>query len=363
MKTGNLNIKIDYKPLSTNKVVSLLGGSYRQTYNADTSQFEPNRRIDPCIVNVSCNVTDLHGLVNGNVNSSLVDVVWKQITEEGEYVVIKDDDRDFKIGKADEKGKLTILKNVSDVESLIIVFTARYIEPKTKRICNFQESFTMITTATAKAPILVETSAPAGYTLYPTENNVGLVCQANLAQGKDKVPAAYYWYKGGVEITDTNGFTGSKTERLFIPASQISKEGNPISVEIINCSDVLKEMISKDPSVTSLPKDYRPHSKEGKIYKADFMLKKELPVYQASVLYPDVVSPDADSVQVEMILTTNNGVIENPEKLFSVGWLKQPNGTFKYKGFKIKIPMSEVKTMYESNVQLDYELREDLTLK
>lgn len=560
MKQGVLNIKVDYKPLNTYKNVVVRSGSNRQNYNANTRYFEPDRRIDPYVVLIECGVNDTHDIVKGLVNANLTDVSWKQSTATG-YKEIEVIDREFKIGDGADKGKITIFKNVSDTDPVTILFSARFIDATTKRVVNFQESFNLITLPVAQAPILIETSAPAGYNLFPTENNQGLICQADLYQGKDKVPAAYWWYNDGWEIGNVAGYQGQYSNKLFIDSSKISNKGVVIKCEVADCSEyfngLVEQKVEADPEVvewrklyqqepenligkynsdwgkwatytnvveipdydsvrvwkvndttstavgvinstnfdlikdveykvqllalpyfdpdlktllnycyimhpsgnigldvikwkkitdvdivasnkghmmelvfsvprnmvgarfligarrpageysnpnyfgfyfknlklsvnteseiwspskkdlqdlinqkteyyksqTSLPENYRPNPKPSKLYTADFMLMKKFPEYHEEVLYPTSVSPESATVQVEMVLNTNNGIIQQPERFFSVGWLKQANGTYKYKGFKVKIAIADIKALNDANKQLDYELREDLTLK
>lgn len=541
MKQGTLNIKVDYKPLNTYKNVIIRSGSNRQNYNANTRYFEPDRRIDPYVVRIDCGVNDTHNIVSGLVNANLTDVSWKKSTSAG-YKEILSTDKEFRIGTGADKGKLTIFKNVSDTEPVTILFSARFIDGVTKRVGNFQESFNLVTLPVSQAPILIETSAPAGYNLFPTENNQGLICQADLFQGKDKLPAAYWWYKGATLLTDANGYRGTAKNKLFVPASVLSKTGDVFKCEVADCSEYFNGLVQQkveadleviemtqlfnssnrnlitsktsvysgystggvrangnleislkldsasssvvfrttnlingpqltgqftcsgfikrngviDPQVIrtienrrlntqseikysvvtynsttgyftltgnyvnytawhvhgdfvewnkgdviviekpkfeqgnqatpwspsyedlqdllaqkteyykaqiTLPENYRPNPKPSKLYTADFMLMKKFPVYNEEVLYPTSISPEATSVQIEMVLNTNNGIIQQPEQFLSVGWLKQGDGTFKYKGFKVNIAIPDIKALNDTNKQLDYELREDLTLK
>ncbi|MGG5599304.1 hypothetical protein ACPDHJ_05820 [Myroides sp. C8-3] len=543
MKKGIIDIKVVYKPLDTYKNVTVRSGSNRQNYNANTRYFEPDRRIDPYVVLVECGVNDVHNIVSGLVNTNLTDVSWKQSTPAG-YKDILNTDTEFKIGTGSDKGKITIFKNVSDIEPVTILFSARFMDNTTKRVVNFQESFNLITLPIAESPVLLETSAPVGYNLFPTENNQGLICQADLYRGKDIVPAAYWWYKGNNLLTESNGYSGTAKNKLFVPVSALSKTGDVFKCEVADCSfdlnqlieqkvesdaqviewrelyqtqgeniqnksnvfgsvwsgylgsdvvkttnfsipefdtdeatrfettggtaeiKVLRSLINAVPegdvysysffikvlgdkpvivysnstviprveiapgtaelfklenwrgngkgnmmvqfrsknvedsldfalykfkyekgaeatlwspskqdlqdlinqktdhykSNTELPENYRPSPKPSKLYTADFMLMKKLPGYTEEILYPTSVSPESTTVQVEMVLNTNNGIIQQPERFLSVGWLKQSNGTFKYKGFKVNISIADVKALNEAGKQLDYELREDLTL-
>ncbi|QQU02597.1 hypothetical protein [Myroides odoratus] len=516
MKNGVLNIKVDYKPLNAYKNVVVKSGSTRQNYNANTRYFEPDRRIDPYVVLIECGVNDTHKLAEGLVNEQLTDVSWKISSPKG-YTEIIATDKEFRIGTGADKGMITIFKNVSDLEPVTLLFTARFMEATTKRVVNFQESFTLITLPIAEAPLLVETAAPVGYNLFPTQNNQGLICQADLVQGSSKKQAAYWWYKGTTLLTEANGYEGTAKSQLFVPSTALTTKGDVFKCEIADCSAYFNQLVDQkvetdaqviqwedlyqtlpeniyfkgdvvnyavsgniddgtivanspyrgcsfsvmpgevysirrsdlsnsrfrvcfsnqkiEPGVkvdkgiqkdtshrienvlvpdgryymfvylsntgdnlplikieknqlstewspskqdlqdliiqktehyksnTSLPENYRPNPKPAKLYTADFMLMKKLPAYIADVLYPTTVSPESTTVQIEMVLNTNDGVIKQPEQFFSVGWLKQANGTFKYKGFKVKIAIADIKALNDANKQLDYELREDLTLK
>lgn len=545
MRTGTKSIKLLYKPLNAYRNTKIVSGSVRQNYDTNTLYFEPDRRIDPLVVLVECGVNDPHNFKNGLVNADLTNVTWK-ISKAGTLVDILDSDKEFQIGKAAEKGQLKVLKNIPDTEAVTLLFTAKYLEPTTKRVVNFQETFTLITSPIAAAPALLELSAPYGHNLFPTKGTEGLVCQADLWRGTKPVAAAYYWYKNGVEITDTNGFQNSKTNKLYVPAAQIPKTGQVYKVEVADCGAELQklqnEWIDKDAKVTEwkdlflkeqnvvqnsrnfkvrsfwtytigtgssnidfidskirytynatgwnvfrqtslfntkfelnkkyvlkircrsdvarsvrfqidnaiaaqgkhvfrtdlnttnifedflfifepsfnmenylnfilplntsgffeieyirigvlnlseewspsrfdiealleekqkeaevavqLPPNYRPATKPNFLYKGDFMLMTKYPKIVEQIIGPEGgINPDIPNVDFEMVLNSADGVIENPEKYYSVGWLKQPNGTFKYKGFKIKIPIAEIIQLNAQNKELDYELREDLTLK
>lgn len=531
MRTGTKSIKLLYKPLNAYRNTKIVSGSVRQNYDTNTLYFEPDRRIDPLVVLVECGVNDPHNFKNGLVNADLTNVTWK-ISKAGALVDILDSDKEFQIGKSAEKGQLKVLKNIPDTEAVTLLFTAKYLEPTTKRIVNFQETFTLITSPIAAAPALLELSAPYGHNLFPTKGTEGLVCQADLWRGTKPVAAAYYWYKNGVEITDTNGFQNSKTNKLYVPAAQIPKTGQVYKVEVADCSREINELINdkvdQDSDVinwrslflnnaentfgknteillynslqlyesndavngfaaylknsdlsfgtlrlrhvitsagnwrvtfeilanydsihyvdicdlyrtplkpvankwtffeltgeistvnhdynfvdieipkhlnskfrnfkvskaessgewspsrfdlqnlisektkfyesqTSLPPNYRPATKPNVLYKGDFMLMTKYPKIVEQIIGPEGgINPDIPNVDFEMVLNSADGIIESPEKYYSVGWLKQANGGFKYKGFKIKIPIAEIIQLNAQNKELDYELREDLTLK
>jgi len=529
MKQGTTNIKIVYKPLNTSVSTTFLSGNPKQTFDSDSDTFQPDRRIDPLTIKVNCLVSDTYGFVDGSVNASLTDISWKILDSNGVSTDILSTNKNYKIGTGAEKGQLRVFQNVDELAPITIVFTASYLEPKSKRIAKFQESINLSTITSSATPLQLDTDMPMGGALYVTKDTDRLLARGRLFRGKDEVPASYYWYDAnGNELTDTNGITGSKTKMISIPSTQISKSGSVVKLEVGDASDyynsLLDDAVMNDnqviewqnlmykygrnlfinskgrmpivweegqviktseginfqdckgfvmygdvvsqplqvgeeytisimyrsenipatnfawylnevnnyksiyspdtggqwevvsdtrriqingnvnlhmrvphgtvtvawivitkgnkgvqewsPTITDLnnliastsanpdipvklPDNYRPSVKPSKVYKADFLLIKRYPSYTEEVLVTQGgIDASATSVQVEMIINTNEGVLQNPENYFSVKWYKQSNGTYKYSGFKVNIAMEDIIALQSTGAELDYELTE-----
>ncbi|MFD0701740.1 hypothetical protein [Myroides pelagicus] len=482
------SIRIEYKPLSTSDSATTLSGNQRQTYDVNTGYFHPDRRLDPLTLLVTCEVLDPHNLVSGVVNSALTDVMWKINGD-----VISSTNAQFKIGQNEEKGKLTIYKNISDSDDTTIEFEAKYMEPKSKRVAKFQRSFSLITVTEAVAQAELKLTAPIGSVQFPFVNQKGLVLQADLMRSAKKVPAAYYWKRDGVELDE-------KTDRLVV--TDASKAGNVFQVEVADCTEKFNELVSEkveadaevvewrgllsgegenliirkselknywvdsygyivvstghattdyievlpgskywftkitntedsyfrwawydkdknylgrkpnpedifsyivpsyvkylrisypmqsspkfekgdtatnwSPSKldlqelitqktayyaeqTSLPQGYRPSIKPDTLYKSEKLLKKSYGDYDVEIHYPEVVNPDTDFVQFEAVFNNNKGVIENASDFFTIGWWKKADGTYEYKGLKIKVPFSKIEAFIASGKGVEYEIIE-----
>lgn len=514
MKQGTTNIKIVYKPLNTSVSTTFLSGNPKQTFDSDSDTFQPDRRIDPLTIKVNCLVSDTYGFVDGSVNASLTDISWKILDSNGVSTDIISTNANYKIGTSTEKGQLRVFQNVDELAPITIVFTASYLEPKSKRIAKFQESINLSTITSSATPLQLDTDMPMGGALYVTKDTDRLLARGRLFRGKDEVPASYYWYDAnGNELTDTNGITGSKTKMISIPSTQISKSGSVVKLEVGDASDYYNSLLDdavmsdaqvaewvdlyknngenlliksklipgyiypddgrityystymynpdyipignnknitfkhhKNNGVTNakggfcivfynenksflsgsykwemsegqeiiraipldakyfrytvtninfdskyefgktatnwspalediknliaqkkieykntvkLPDNYRPSVKPSKVYKADFLMIKRYPSYTEEVLVTQGgIDASATSVQVEMIIKTNEGVLQNPEKYFSVKWYKQANGTYKYNGFKVNIAMADIIALQSTGAELDYELTE-----
>jgi len=508
MKQGTTNIKIVYKPLNTSVSTTFLSGNPKQTFDSDSDTFQPDRRIDPLTIKVNCLVSDTYGFVDGSVNASLTDISWKILDSNGVSTDILSTNKNYKIGTGAEKGQLRVFQNVDELAPITIVFTASYLEPKSKRIAKFQESINLSTITSSATPLQLDTDMPMGGALYVTKDTDRLLARGRLFRGKDEVPASYYWYDAnGNELTDTNGITGSKTKMISIPSTQISKSGSVIKLEVGDASDYYNSLLddavmndnqvvewvdlyinngrnlllqtttseinlvggvdiyaekaykisnleknteyifsviakgdemtlisfipnvivdykslttefklytwkfstSNEPAIldfliraqagknititkaklekgnnatdwsptledinnlinqkkieykntVKLPDNYRPSTKPLKVYKDDFLLIKRYPSYTEEVLVTQGgIDASATSVQVEMVIKTNQGVIQNPEKYFSVKWYKQSNGTYKYNGFKVNIAMADIIALQSTGAELDYELTE-----
>lgn len=508
MKQGTTNIKIVYKPLNTSVSTTFLSGNPKQTFDSDSDTFQPDRRIDPLTIKVNCLVSDTYGFVDGSVNASLTDISWKILDSNGVSTDIISTNANYKIGTGAEKGQLRVFQNVDELAPITIVFTASYLEPKSKRIAKFQESINLSTITSSATPLQLDTDMPMGGALYVTKDTDRLLARGRLFRGKDEVPASYYWYDAnGNELTDTNGITGSKTKIISIPSTLISKSGSVIKLEVGDASDYYNSLLddavmndeqvdewvdlyinngrnlllqtttleinlvggvdiyaekaykisnleknteyifsviakgdemtlisfipnvivdykslttefklytwkfstSNEPAIldfliraqagknititkaklekgnnatdwsptledinnlinqkkieykntVKLPDNYRPSTKPLKVYKDDFLLIKRYPSYTEEVLVTQGgIDASATSVQVEMVIKTNQGVIQNPEKYFSVKWYKQSNGTYKYNGFKVNIAMADIIALQSTGAELDYELTE-----
>lgn len=237
MVTKKESIRIEYKPLSTSESVSTITGNKRQTYDVNTGYFQPDRRLDPLQVLVTCNIYDAHKLVEGVVNESLTDVMWKVTDATGKLVVIQNTDKQFRIGQGADKGMITIFKNIPDLEETTIEFTARYMEPKSKRVTNFQTTFSLITVTEAVAQNQLQLTAPVGTVQFPFVNNKGLVLQADLMRAGKKVPAAYWWSKDGKEIAN------EAQDKLVV--TSLNKVGGVYQVEVADCSMKFNELVSE----------------------------------------------------------------------------------------------------------------------
>ncbi|MGV0845704.1 hypothetical protein ACTS9T_03800 [Empedobacter falsenii] len=508
MKQGTTNIKIVYKPLNTSVSTTFLSGNPKQTFDSDSDTFQPDRRIDPLTIKVNCLVSDTYGFVDGSVNASLTDISWKILDSNGVSTDILSTNKNYKIGTSTEKGQLRVFQNVDELAPITIVFTASYLEPKSKRIAKFQESINLSTITSSATPLQLDTDMPMGGALYVTKDTDRLLARGRLFRGKDEVPASYYWYDAnGNELTDTNGITGSKTKMISIPSTLISKSGSVVKLEVGDASDYYNSLLddavmndeqvdewvdlyinngrnlllqtttseinlvggvdiyaekaykisnleknteyifsviakgdemtlisfipniivdykslttefklytwkfstSNEPAIlyfliraqagknititkaklekgnnatdwsptledinnlinqkkieykntVKLPDNYRPSTKPLKVYKDDFLLIKRYPSYTEEVLVTQGgIDASATSVQVEMVIKTNQGVIQNPEKYFSVKWYKQSNGTYKYNGFKVNIAMADIIALQSTGAELDYELTE-----
>lgn len=243
MTTFKQSIRIEYKPLSTSDSVATLSGNQRQSYNVDTGYFHPDRRLDPLTILVTCNVYDAHGLIAGVINESLTDVVWKITSAQGVMIAISGSDTQFKIGSGVDKGKITVYKNINDLEESTLEFTARYMEPKSKRVVSFQRTISLVTVTEAAAPVQLALNAPIGTVQFPFVNSVGLMLEAELSRNGQKVPAAYWWKKDGVELVN------EASERLVV--TNPTKAGNVFEVEVADCTSKFNELV--DAKVESDP--------------------------------------------------------------------------------------------------------------
>lgn len=133
-----------------------------------------------------------------------------------------------------------------------------------------------------------------------------------------------------------------------------NKESTTWSPSKDDLEQLLKQKTDFYAEQTSLPVGYRPNPKPTALYKKEMFLKRSLGDYEVEILYPKVVDPDTDAVQFEAVFTNNRGSIPNSEKYLDVGWWKKADGSYEYKGLKIKVPMAKLQTFISAGKGVEY---------
>ncbi len=345
-------IKKIYSPLKARLSMITIDSQSTQDYDVDSDTFSPDRRIVPTVIQPIIYVYDPAGLVKEinpndggqkNIELSSDAINW--------YINEPIDDNkiengiDFTIDKTSNtqnKGRITIRKNTPLDEPLTLVFQGIYydlVNGKTRRKVPFQGSITLASNIAAKSPLVLKTFYPLGRIFNPVKHHDKLAMTADIYNGQNVIPAAYWWYKvtknelGAIiktQITNTNP-TYNKRE-LVIPISK--KEGaitttliereNFYFVEVQDCRtdmDIIKDIYAsensgKDPDVLkqelealTLPDGYRPTVKDNKkIITADYVLGVRYPTYNWKVVTD--FGDDSEIITIPSHIETFNAWVE-----------------------------------------------------
>lgn len=345
-------IKKIYSPLKARLSMITIDSQTTQVYDVDSGIFSPDRRIVPTVIQPIIYIYDPAGLVKEitpgdggqkNIELSSEAINW-YINEpiEANKIVSGTDFTIDKTTNTQNKGRITIRKNTPLEEPLTLVFQGTYydlVNGKTRRKVPFQGSVTLAANIAAKSPLVLKTSYPLGRIFNPVKHHNKLAMAADIYNGQDVIPAAYWWYKITkdnlgkeikTEITNTNP-TYNKRE-LVIPISKktgsvttiLIERENKYLVEVQDCRSDLEERrvayasenSEKDPEdlkqeleAMTLPEGFRPDVKDdNKIKTAFFTLGVRYPTYSWKVVTD--FGDDSEIITIPSHIETFNAWVE-----------------------------------------------------
>ncbi len=238
---------------------SSVSGALNQNYDASYQTYDPDRGLVPLEILFTVRATDPKKVINpGVINSKLTDVKWYEnvvdeahnITDSNTAYVI---DRN---GNSDSRGKITVKKN-TPLEGVVLIFTARYTDPRNGKVINVNETISLGVTVSTDEPLRVKVGYPYGQVVDPTENRDIIEVDNILYRGDSEYEGSIYrWLKKeggdytGIEEGD-NGITGAYTGKLKVPCATVGKRMDlrcvtDVLPDLVGVNLVSKKMISDD---------------------------------------------------------------------------------------------------------------------
>lgn len=319
-------IGVIYDPLNLSTTMVVRGGSLTQTHSAETGEYIPDRTLTPLVIRPEVYVNDPNGVIE-NGKAALTGIFWYEIPQDM-LSQIQDDSyitgelsRFLITGQTSgysvaQDGTLTVTKNIAYLEPKVLVFTASYPDARSGKVLRIQATATLSTVSLTEAASL-SLDKPASFVFNPiTDAGVRTIKATFLLGGKapdsGQCTVAYWWYKtvdGKETIIDPDEDlfyeTGQNTDTLTIDPRYIDGK--------IKISCKVEYALSGETLPTSPTND---------------CLKDETTVVRR---YPDYdfehfvhggveVSPDAETVKNECVITVGRAVVENPSRFFSIKW-------------------------------------------
>lgn len=319
-------IGIIYDPLNLSTTMVVRGGSLTQTHSAETGEYIPDRSLTPLVIRPEVYVNDPNGVIEtGKIE--LTGILWYEIPQDmlGQ---IKDDSyitgelsRFLITGQTSgysvaQDGTLTVSKNIDYLEPKVLVFTASYPDTRSGKVLRIQATATLSAVSLMEAASL-SLDKPASFVFNPiTDAGVRTIKATFLLGGKapdsKRCKVAYWWYKtidGKETIIDPEEDLfyekGQSTDTLTIDPRYVDGQ--------VKISCKVEYALAGETLPTSPTND---------------CLKDETTVVRR---YPDYdfehfvhggveVSPNAEAVKNECVITVWRTVIENPSRFFSIKW-------------------------------------------
>lgn len=233
-----------FSPLRVSAGMVVTEGVLTQEYDPNSSEYMPDRRIRPAAVLPVVRVSDPSGLLeDGVANKLLADIRWFEGGISGTEIL--DSDPNYEIDRDsenDNRGRITIYKNVPFDNPLTLGFTATLVDMvngKVRRKAAVAGSVNLTTSTAAVSPVVLIQGYPRG-NFYNIMDKRDLKLSAKLMSGEEEVPSAYWWYKKeGAKLTSLDGFKGAKTGELTVPVENIGRRAKYV-VKVKDCRKELK---------------------------------------------------------------------------------------------------------------------------
>lgn len=319
-------IGIIYDPLNLSTTMVVRGGSLTQTHSAETGEYIPDRSLTPLVIRPEVYVNDPNGVIEtGKIE--LTGILWYEIPQDmlGQ---IKDDSyitgelsRFLITGQTSgysvaNDGTLTVSKNIDYLEPKVLVFTASYPDTRSGKVLRIQATATLSTVSLMEAASL-SLDKPASFVFNPiTDAGVRTIKATFLLGGKapdsKRCKVAYWWYK----TIDEKETIIDPDEDLFYEKGQ-NTDTLTIDPRYIDGQVKISCKVEYALSGETLP-----------TLPTNDCLKDETTVVRR---YPDYdfehfvhggveVSPNAETVKNECVITVGRTVIEKPSRFFSIKW-------------------------------------------
>ena len=238
---------------------SSVSGALNQNYDASYQTYDPDRGLVPLEILFTVRATDPKKVINpGIINKNLTDIKWyENVVDEAHNIA--DSNTAYVIdrnGNSDSRGKLTVKKN-TPLEGVVLIFTARYTDPRSGKVINVNATITLGVTVSTDEPLRVKVDYPYGQVVDPTENRDFVEIDNILYRGDEEYEGSIYrWLKkeGGdytaIEEGD-NGITGAYTGKLKVPCHVVGKRldlrcETDVLPDLAGVNLVSKAMISDD---------------------------------------------------------------------------------------------------------------------
>lgn len=238
---------------------SSVSGALNQNYDASYQTYDPDRGLVPLEILFTVRATDPKKVINpGIINSKLTDVKWyENVVDEAHNIA--DSNTAYVIdrnGNTDSRGKITVKKN-TPLEGVVLIFTARYTDPRNGKVINVNETISLGVTVSTDEPLRVKVDYPYGQVVDPTENRDVIEVDNILYRGDSEYEGSIYrWLKKeggdytGIEEGD-NGITGAYTGKLKVPCAAVGKRMDlrcitDVLPDLTGVNLISKAMISDD---------------------------------------------------------------------------------------------------------------------
>ena len=316
------HIDINYRPLHTSGSIEVVGSvPTKQIYQSVTGEYLPDYTLTPLVLMPICNAVDYDAVSkSGRINSSLTNMVWYErigtertpISNGTGYTIVMD---------GNDKGKITVKKNVQPLVPVTLEFRAEYIDPRTQQVFKYQMSVLVTSSEMSDvAPNLVIDS-PDTMNWNPVREEGTLhTITAKAFLGNDEVTdkCKFFFFKG----EDMKPITDGSDDWEFV-----SKTNNSLTIDKNYIGDGETYLVKFSYSKEGTPSDTPDENLDGK----RTTIVRFIPKFECDWEgVPTGVNGGIQYIYPTPIVTDPMGIVDLPEEMFRFYWNVRKKGTSEY---------------------------------
>ena len=311
-----LNDKIEkvYKPIDWSIQLIPKGGSAQQQHDVDNDLYYPDREVTPLLIEPEFRIIDRDKKASRIANNELTGISWKYIYL-GDELACNTPDFDVFTEKTSDvvKGAIMVNRNVAYLQPITLVFYAEYYDKNRKRTLTIRETIPLSTNPSASLALFTKLDVPPAVICNPFELEANpLEVIKPIYQIGDKTVTENvkgWWYKvvNGEEIA-VNVDTDLCFESLV---------GDVLTVR----KDFVRETLFRFKSAF-FPDGNIPTTPPANCNVNDVWFIRRYPnvEFEQKVSGQGFVSGAATSFLGELIATTADGVVSEPDKYWTAVW-------------------------------------------
>lgn len=334
-----------YDPLDVSFNIVAHGGSTGQMKENISGRYDPDRFITPLLLNPTLQVVDPnHVISDGDYSSQLIDVRWFANEATDANRIVPKADAALDVGT---DGSLLVYKNLEPGESLTLICTASFVDPRRGEVLKFRMELPLSCTAVSDASLTLNFDAPVRMPICPFKGEGLRTLHAQLVNGStpldDELVTCEWAVVNEHHLVGSDDdwyVSGQGTKNLTIDTRFIGS----VNLEVRAWLKADKNIIER--ATTKIHRWYGQYRERIDVDKGQ------------------IVTTDTTKCEVKVTVATNRwGELEHPQDYFdiAIAFKKDlPGEAWRIVGYgdRVSMPIADVNPKYGVNTVFGAQVRE-----